>query len=234
MVGSRAHLTLVAGEPFLSVKARRHDALSIAASLAFHAIMVLAFIALPKPHAIRPHEEEAIELEIVPPEEPAAPAAAKPLDVPSSPELETPPRLPVEPLPQAAPAEPAMQRPATMLSAKVLADPRSRSAREALPTLEKEERFEQICGLEAMAQIAAWDKSYRPERIVAYAMAATQVEEGIIDAKGAAFRSRRKWYNLAFRCGISRESEKVVSFEFAVGKPIPESEWSSHGLAPVY
>ncbi|MBQ9352062.1 MAG: DUF930 domain-containing protein [Phyllobacterium sp.] len=127
-----------------------------------------------------------------------------------------------------------MRKAATMLSAGVLADPRSRQTREALPTLELGTRLEQICNLEAMAQVAKWDKSFKPDRVIAYAMAATKVKSGVITATGAAMRSGGNWYNLAFNCGISPETQQVQSFEFTVGKSIPREEWADHALAPVY
>ncbi|QND54289.1 DUF930 domain-containing protein [Phyllobacterium sp. 628] len=127
-----------------------------------------------------------------------------------------------------------MQKATTMLSAGVLADPRSKQTREALPTLEIATRLEQICNLEAMAQVAKWDSNYKPDRVVAYAMADTKVKSGIISADGAAMRSEGNWYNLVFRCGISPQTQKVESFEFSVGSLIPRDQWSEHNLTPVH
>jgi hypothetical protein len=218
------------------VKSNRRDVRSIAVSVLFHAIVVLALIAMPKPYIKRPPDENSIDLEIVPADFPKEqseyppPRVAAPLQNPQ-PAAPTPLSTGQE---EASAEGPAMQKPTKMLSAGVLADPRSRSAREALPTLEKSVRLEQICGLEAMAQIAAWGQPYQPDRLIAYAMANTRTEGDMLIADGAAFRSKRKWYNLAFKCSIFSNSEKVFSFEFKVGTPIPQNEWSSHDLAPIY
>lgn len=214
---------------------------SIAVSLFFHAILILAFVIMAKPSIYRQPDEDIIELEIVPAVQPATPLA-KTLTEPSivSPLLRpdafqpAPSAMPPASYGQTVPAEPAMQKPAKMLSAGVLADPRSRSAREALPTLAKGERLEQICGVEAMAQIAAWDKTYQPDRTIAYAMGKTRLKDDTLFADGAAFRSKHKWYNLTFKCRISSDSEKVYAFEFLVGEPIPPEEWEAHNLAPIY
>ena len=63
----------------------------------------------------------------------------------------------------------------TLHSESVLANPRSRGAREALKTLEAGERIEQLCNLEAMSQIHAWKAEFEPDRVVAFALAGTKL-----------------------------------------------------------
>ncbi|WP_210214042.1 hypothetical protein [Sinorhizobium meliloti] len=48
-----------------------------------------------------------------------------------------------------------METPSRMLSGEVLADARSREAREELGRLIPGDQVEQLCGIEAMAQVSA-------------------------------------------------------------------------------
>jgi len=121
-------------------------------------------------------------------------------------------------------------RATTMLSGKTLAHPRSRKMREMLSRFEESTRLEQLCGLEAMAQIAALLKPFRPDRVVAYARADVKIETNRVVAEGAAFRSRRTWYGLAFTCGLSPDRQAVQSFEFSVGEAIPKDFWERYNL----
>jgi hypothetical protein len=117
-----------------------------------------------------------------------------------------------------------------MLSEQWLADPRSQEARKTLPLLAADERLEQLCAIEAMAQINAWKSTLRPDRLVAYAMAETKLSRNALLADGAAFHSDQGWYNVKFKCDLSADHTKVVSFEFVVGDVVPRSEWARHNL----
>ncbi|ADH89579.1 protein of unknown function DUF930 [Ancylobacter novellus DSM 506] len=123
-----------------------------------------------------------------------------------------------------------MIRPSRMLSERALADPRSRAARRALATLAGEERIAQLCDLEAMEQIHAWQPGYQPDRLVDYARADTRLRETTFTATGGAFRSHRTWYEVSFHCELDASLAKVVSFAFKVGEPIPREEWSALSL----
>ena len=118
----------------------------------------------------------------------------------------------------------------SVLSARVLADPRNRQAREALPGLAPDERILQICNLEAMEQVAAWDPGFKPDYIVAYATADIRMSPQEIEANGGAMHSRHDWYAIRYRCMVSPDRSKVVAFDFRVGDPIPENDWSAYNL----
>lgn len=125
---------------------------------------------------------------------------------------------------------PAMVKPSRMLSEKVLADPRSRKAKQELAALTPADQVEQLCGLEAMAQVGAWSKELLPDRVIAYAMADPKLIGNVFSANGAALHSKRDWYVLKFRCELNPDHKKVAAFEFLVGKPIPKKDWSEHSL----
>jgi len=127
-----------------------------------------------------------------------------------------------------------MIRPTEMLSAKTLADPRSRQARADLATFASDERMVQLCNLEAMDQIRRWRADFRPERVVPYATAEEKIRGTNIAADGAAFRSRKNWYSLKFKCQLARDGESVIGFEFLVGDPVAREKWDELGLPAVH
>ncbi len=99
-----------------------------------------------------------------------------------------------------------------------------------LPLLEEETRMEQLCGLEAMAQIAASLKQFHPDRVVAYARSEVTISNDTVTAEGAAFRSHRRWYGLTFTCDLTDDRQAVRSFAFSVGKAIPKRRWEQYNL----
>lgn len=186
--------------------------------------------------------EQSVDVELQTPEQfeammrpPPAPAAERvPVPVPQS--SPTPPPAPV-PTPAERPlssATDALLRPRRLLSQQVLADPRSRDTLAMLPRLAPDERVEQLCGLEAMGQIHAWQSGFEPDRVSAYATADTRYAGHVLRAEGAAFRSRRRWYGLRFECTISADLKRVTAFAFQVGEPIPQARWQALGLPVVH
>jgi hypothetical protein len=100
----------------------------------------------------------------------------------------------------------------------------------SLRMLAPAERLEQLCDYTAMAAIRKDARHFRPDRAVASARSEPKVSEHMIEAKGAAFRSRRKWYELSYRCKADAEHLKVLSFSYTVGAEIPETKWAGYGL----
>lgn len=127
-----------------------------------------------------------------------------------------------------------MIRPTRMLSAQTLADPRSKQARADLKTFASDERMIQLCNLEAMDQIRQWRTDFQPERVVPYATAEEKITGTTIAADGAAFRSRKNWYSLKFKCQLAPDGESVIGFEFLVGDPVARNRWDELGLPAVH
>lgn len=209
------------------------------AALCFHLLFGL-LLAIRTISSFTPPVETSVEVELVAPEALTPPASAQAPAPPPAAEIASPPQPapftapPEKPVPPPAPppAEPpAMITARTLHSESVLANPRSRGTREALKTLEAGERIEQLCNLEAMSQIHAWKAEFEPDRVVAYAMASTKLTKSALEAEGAAFRSRKQWYGLRFRCEMAANG-KVAGFQFRVGEAIPRSEWAAHDLPP--
>ncbi len=99
-----------------------------------------------------------------------------------------------------------------------------------LKLLEPTERLEQLCDYTAMQYIRKNLKAYRPDRALAGALAEPQIKRDTIDAKGGAFRSRKRWYEMAYTCTADPEHFHVLSFRLSVGEEIPESKWAGYGL----
>jgi hypothetical protein len=119
-----------------------------------------------------------------------------------------------------------------LFSAAALADPRSKGAREAFGQLSNGERIVQLCNLEALEQVHRWKGDFQPDYVVAYAMAGEKLSKRAVEADGAAFRSKQRWYNIKFKCEVAPDLKTVVAFEFLVGAEIPRSQWASHDLLP--
>ncbi len=101
---------------------------------------------------------------------------------------------------------------------------------QSLLKLDPSARLEQLCDYTAMKQIRADNKTYRPDRAIANAMAEPQVTQDTVEAKAGAFRIGKKWYTLTYHCAATPDHLKVVSFKYAVGAEIPVTKWAAYGL----
>ena len=99
-----------------------------------------------------------------------------------------------------------------------------------LRLLDPSARLEQVCDIAAMAQIRREAKEFRPDRAMASALAEPKAGQTSLEAKGAAFRSKGKWYQLSYVCQTTPDHMKVLSFDYKIGDPIPEDRWDGYGL----
>jgi hypothetical protein len=100
----------------------------------------------------------------------------------------------------------------------------------SLKMLAPTERLEQLCDYTAMARIREQNKDYRPDRAVANAMAEPVASNDTLEVGGGAFRSKKKWYALSYRCTATPDHLRVIDFRFTIGEEIPEAKWASFGL----
>ncbi|GAB1580535.1 DUF930 domain-containing protein [Phyllobacterium phragmitis] len=101
-----------------------------------------------------------------------------------------------------------------------------------LMKLDPATRLEQRCDVEAMERIRSDPSRFSPDKVLAYAFAEPVIGTDSIRTSGAAFRSGGKWFHLSFNCKTSPDHLKVLSFQYAIGSAIPESEWQQHYLVP--
>lgn len=100
----------------------------------------------------------------------------------------------------------------------------------SLEMLAPAERLEQLCDFTAMTRIRSEKKEFRPDRAVANAMAESLAKDDTLEVTGGAFRSKKRWYALAYRCTATPDHLKIVAFNYTIGEEIPESKWASFGL----
>jgi hypothetical protein len=99
-----------------------------------------------------------------------------------------------------------------------------------LKLLEPTERLEQLCDYTAMQHIRKNVRGFRPDRALAGAISDPKIGQDMIEAKGGAFRSRGRWYEMSYTCKADAEHLNVLSFRLEVGQEIPESKWAGYGL----
>jgi hypothetical protein len=110
-------------------------------------------------------------------------------------------------------------------------DRRQKQLENQLKRLAPDMRLEQVCDAEAMKRIAKEHRGeYRPDRSILFALEQPKVDGDTIEGKGAAFRSKGKWYQYSFKCRTNPERLRVLSFEYRIGEEIPEERWAKHGL----
>lgn len=110
------------------------------------------------------------------------------------------------------------------------AAPSDASLLRTLKLLEPTERLEQLCDYTAMQYIRKNVHAYRPDRALAGAISDPKIKQDTIEAKGGAFRSRGKWYEMSYSCTADSEHLNVLTFRLNVGQEIPESKWAGYGL----
>ena len=191
------------------------------ASLALHGALLAGAIWLLRPEPLPVVELKAISVELIvlpPSTVPARPAGAAPR--PDGTDA------------AALPAEPEMIHATHLLSAEAFARPGNAEARRMLETLESGTRGEQLCGIEAMEQIALVRPQWHPECVIAYVFADTSIDGRVMTAEGAAFLSGTQWYRLKFACTLADDLASVTDFAFRIGAPVSAAERDRHGLAP--
>lgn len=212
--------------PFAARLRRQPFALAVIASIGLHILAALVVFLLPDRGRIVAPQERVVSVEIL---SPGAFRALQPERAPSAAPDTAAPQTPAEPGAGGG-AEAGMTRATRLRAAALLAEPGSRQVREALPQLADDERMIQLCDIEAIEQIRHGPGGFLPETMVAYALAEPRRIGWRLEADGAAFRSRRQWYGLRFRCEVAADFSRVVDFAFRVEKRIPRNTWSARGL----
>jgi hypothetical protein len=215
---------------------------TLSASFLLHVAVLFALIFLQPLATLTPPKDESVNVELVQLPQPKLPAAKMEERVPrASVQKIQRPSLTSDQIIRAARAKPVpriepkpvpdLLIPAHQLySEKLLSDRHNKSARQAMKQLAADERMIQLCDLEAMEQVRRAKQMLKPDYVVAYAMSDIALSEHGVEAGGGAFHSRRDWYGIKFRCALSPDDSKVVSFAFLVGAPIPRSQWAAHNL----
>lgn len=160
----------------------------------------------------------------------AAPVVIAPTgDTGAAPPLSNERLTPSAPLKPALPEHPTVTA-TQFYSTAMLKEPGTAHIRKTLTTLAHSERVVQLCNIEGLEQIRRAAPEFAPDTLVVQAMA-DPVSVGLtLSAAGGAFRSRRKWYRIAFRCAAAADYSGIRQFQFKLGDSIPPSEWDAHNL----
>lgn len=212
------------------------------ASLMLHgcALVAVAFVLTRQDATLPPPEPPPLAVEIV---TPAQFAALQPVDMPPVLATESSATAAVSvdadaDEPGVAPATPSPTNIApdgtitarTLYSGTLMQQPEMQRVRQGLRNFADSERLIQICNVEALEQIRRAAPDVDPDTMVAYAMADLLYNGMTLTARGGAYRSRRKWFNVSFTCTAAPGYEAVAAFQFKLGDPIPEGEWEEHFL----
>lgn len=211
-----------------------------AASLLLHAGLALALLLVSplRPLIVPPPVPVAVE--IVTPDQFAAlqpKAEAPPVLAAPTQALEAAPasdapaseaRLPQ--LPTTAPQPNPTVTATKFYAAGILNEPGMERIRKSFESLAGSEKLMQLCNIEGLEQIKRAEPKFDPDTLVSYAMSDPVAAGLTLGASGGAFRSRRKWYGVAFQCTVGRDLKSVVAFQFTLGQAIPEDQWEDHNL----
>jgi len=88
----------------------------------------------------------------------------------------------------------------------------------------RDQRAAQLCASVLQRQLL--DASYSPDLLPLVPLKAGNV----LDVPDAAFRARKTWYRLSFRCEVDTNATRVLSLTFRVGTAIPPDQWARLGL----
>lgn len=111
----------------------------------------------------------------------------------------------------------------------LMATPCLADFRASLEKLDMQTRLEQACDMEVMSRIRKTGQ-FAPDRAKSYVISEPKRMGHTLIAKGAAFRSGGKWYELSFICKGSSDHLTVQAIDYKIGKLIPTSKWPEYGL----
>lgn len=197
----------------------------MAASIAIHLLLVLALLALAIPEPFAPAEGSSISVELLSEADYALLTAPEPEAVPTP--------KPAAPAPKPAPpasAETGMVAATEFYAADILADPANREVQQNFPLLADREQIIQLCNIEALEQLRMDNVADNPDALVGYAFEGISVTGLSLEAQGGAYRAAGKWYRIGYTCEVAPDIRSVSAFAYAVGAPVPESEWEAHFL----
>lgn len=199
-------------------------------SLAVHGFVLFILVWGAMPRQLQAPVLRAITVDLVSPEQLAAMVAPTPEPEPESEE----PPVPAQVTPIAPPVMPPpldeMVRATDFFAADILADPDNAEVRDNFPMLAGSEQVVQLCNMEALEQLRLADANLVPDALVGYAFDDLSVSGHTLTAEGGAFRSQGRWFHLRYRCTVSPDVRAVAAFEYAIGDPVPESQWEEHFL----
>ena len=97
-------------------------------------------------------------------------------------------------------------------------------AREAINKLPPEKRLTQSCNIEAVGQLGNAGRGFDPDAVIADAFAKPVIDtaRANVTVGNGAFRSKGKWYGIAYDCTLSKDLGAVKTFTYRVGADVTD------------
>jgi Domain of Unknown Function (DUF930) len=96
--------------------------------------------------------------------------------------------------------------------------------------LAPEERAEQACVLKGIDTIRRDGRLPRADRLETGATSHAVFAGTKVSTNGGAVRAKHRWYGLKFKCEVTKDYLKALSFTYELGPEIPEQKWEKLGL----
>jgi hypothetical protein len=99
-----------------------------------------------------------------------------------------------------------------------------------LMKLDPEERAHQACIIKGIDTIRRDGKLPKADRLKTSISGRAAFTGTQVAAKGGAVRAKSHWYGLKFKCDVTPDQMKALTFTYEIGKEIPEGKWEDLGL----
>ncbi|MEZ5900652.1 MAG: DUF930 domain-containing protein [Hyphomicrobiaceae bacterium] len=101
---------------------------------------------------------------------------------------------------------------------------------DSLMKLPPEERARQACIVKGLERMRRDKRLPRADRMKSSILSPAQLNGEVLTAKGAAVRSKERWFALSFTCEVTKDLLKATTFDYEVGSEIPADKWEDLGL----
>ncbi|MGX1742087.1 DUF930 domain-containing protein [Bosea sp. NPDC055353] len=97
--------------------------------------------------------------------------------------------------------------------------------RQQFERVELQTRLEEVCDTEVMLQINRDHPEFTVDKVIAYTFQSPTQKSNRLIADGAAFRSRNRWFRLAYRCQTGPRHLDITELNYKVGSEIERKLW---------
>ncbi len=99
-----------------------------------------------------------------------------------------------------------------------------------LAKLDPEERAQQVCVMKGIDTIRREGKLPKADRLKTSITTRAAFNGTQVAVKGGAVRAKSHWYSVKFKCDVTPDQMKALSFTYELGAEIPEAKWDDLGL----
>jgi len=96
--------------------------------------------------------------------------------------------------------------------------------------LDPQTRLEEVCDTEVTLRINQDNPQLSVDKVVAYTFKRPAEAHNSLNAEGAVFRSRGRWFHLEYRCQTGPRHMDVHSLSYNIGAEIDRSQWRRYYL----